>query len=139
MKYGSLILEKKEYVYLKRILNISGYAENQEIQKCLMNLSEELKTALIVNEEDMPKDVIRFNSTVTVAFNNGIEKTVKLVFPIDKDVKNNKISVLTPMGSALIGYSEGDSIIWDFPNGLQQITIAKVQQQETYSGIDIII
>ena len=43
------------------------------------------------------------------------------------------------MGSALIGYAEGDSIIWDFPNGIQQITIAKVQQQETYSGIDIII
>ncbi|WP_178989292.1 GreA/GreB family elongation factor [Winogradskyella schleiferi] len=139
MKYGSLILEKKEYVYLKRILNISGYAENHEIQKCLLALFEELKSAHIVDEEDIPKDVIRFNSIVKVAFNNGIEKTVQLVIPMDKDVKNNKISVLTPMGSALIGYSEGDSIIWDFPNGIQQITIAKVQQQETYSGMDIII
>jgi regulator of nucleoside diphosphate kinase len=139
MKYGSLILEKKEYVYLKRILNISGYAENHEIQKCLLKLSEELKTAQIVDEEDMPKDVIRFNTIVTVAFNNGIEKTVQLVIPMDKDVKNNKISVLTPMGSALIGYSKDDSIIWDFPNGTQQILISEVSQQETYSGIDNVI
>ena len=138
MKYGSLILEKKEYVYLKRILNISGYAENHEVQKCLMKLSDELKTAHIVDEEDMPKDVIRFNSTVMVAFNNGIEKTVQLVIPIDKDIKNNKISVLTPMGSALIGYSKDDSIIWNFPNGTQQITIKEVQQQEIHSGIDIV-
>ncbi|WP_179344998.1 GreA/GreB family elongation factor [Winogradskyella ursingii] len=139
MKYGSLILEKKEYVYLKRILNISGYAEDHEIQKCLMNLSEELKTAYIVDDEEMPKDVIRFNSTVTVTFNNGIEKTIQLVTPIDKDVKNNKISVLTPMGSALIGYSKEDSIIWNFPNGTQQITIKGVEQQVTHSGIDIVI
>ncbi|MBO6881636.1 MULTISPECIES: GreA/GreB family elongation factor [Winogradskyella] len=139
MKYGSLILEKKEYVYLKRILNISGYAEDHETQRCLMNLSEELKTAHIVDEEDMPKDVIRFNSTVTVTFNNGVEKTLQLVIPMDKDFQNSRISVLTPMGSALIGYSEGDSIIWDFPNGTQQITISKVQQKETYSGIDIVI
>ena len=104
-----------------------------------MNLSEELKTAHIVDEEDMPKDVIRFNSTVTVTFNNGVEKTLQLVIPMDKDFQNSRISVLTPMGSALIGYSEGDSIIWDFPNGTQQITISKVQQKETYSGIDIVI
>ncbi|MTE25657.1 GreA/GreB family elongation factor [Winogradskyella ouciana] len=139
MKYGSLILEKKEYVYLKRILNISGYAEDHETQRCLINLSEELKTAHIVDEEDMPKDVIRFNSTVTVTFNNGVEKTLQLVIPMDKDFQNSRISVLTPMGSALIGYSEGDSIIWDFPNGTQQITISKVEQQETYSGIGIVI
>ena len=139
MKYGSLILEKKEYVYLKRILNISGYAENFETQRCLIKLSEELKTAHIVDEEDMPKDIIRFNSTVTVAFNNGVEKKIQLVIPMHKDVKNNKISVLTPMGSALIGYSEGDSIIWDFPNGTQQITITDVNQQETYSGFDLVI
>ncbi|MBC3846331.1 GreA/GreB family elongation factor [Winogradskyella echinorum] len=139
MKYGSLILEKKEYVYLKRILNISGYAENHEIQKCLMKLSEELRTAHIADEEEMPKDVIRFNSIVTVAFNNGIEKTVQLVIPTNKDVKNNKISVLTPMGSALIGYSQEDAIIWNFPNGTQQITVKEVKQHETFSDMDIVI
>jgi regulator of nucleoside diphosphate kinase len=139
MKYGSLILEKREYVYLKRILNISGYAEDHETQKCLMKLSEELKTAHIVDEEEMPKDVIRFNTKVKVILNSGLEKTLQLVIPIERDLAKNKISVLTPMGSALIGYSKDDTIEWDFPNGKQQIKIAEVTQEETFSGIDIII
>lgn len=139
MKYGSLILEKKEYVYLKRILNISGYAEDHETQKCLMALAEELKTAHIVDEDEMPYDVVRFNSKVKVVFESGLEKTMQLVIPMDKDVSKNKISVLTPMGSALIGYSNNDVIEWDFPNGKQKIKIAEVIQEETFNGIDIVI
>ncbi|WP_431134619.1 GreA/GreB family elongation factor [Psychroserpens mesophilus] len=139
MKYGSLILEKKEYVYLKRILNISGYAEDHDTQKSLMKLSEELKTAHITDDEEMPYDIIRFNSKVTVVFSNGIEKTIQVVIPMDKDVNTNKISVLTPLGSALIGYSKGDTILWDFPNGKQHVKITEVVQEETLSGIDIVI
>lgn len=139
MKYRSLILEKKEYVYLKRILNISGYVEDHETQKCLMLLGEELKSAHIVDNKDMPNDVIRFNSKVTVKFNNGLEKTVQLVIPIDRSVRENKISILTPMGSALIGYAEGDLIDWYFPNGKQQIRIIDVTQEEIFSDTDIVI
>lgn len=139
MKYGSLILEKKEYVYLKRLLNISSYDEDHNTQKCLTNLSQELKSAHIVDEEEMPQDIIRFNSNVTVAFENGIEKTVQLVVPVKRDSKNNKISILTPMGSALMGYSEDDSIAWDFPNGKHKITIMKVSQEEHFKGIDLVL
>ncbi len=139
MKYGSLILEKKEYVYLKRILNISGYAEHHETQKCLMKLSEELKTAHIVDEEEMPFDVIRFNSLATVVFSNGTVKTVQVVVPMDKDLKQNKISVLTPLGSALLGYSKDDSILWDFPNGKQYLKIVEVKQKNTFSDVDLAI
>ena len=139
MKYGSLILEKKEYVYLKRLLNLSGYEGDQGTQKCLTNLTEELKTAHIVDEEDMPQDIIRFNSLVTVAFDNGVEKTVQLVIPIDRDLKTNKISILTPMGSALIGYSQDDSIDWDFPNGKHKIKILEVRQKINLRGIDLVL
>tara|TARA_R110002049_G_scaffold159800_3_gene324834 strand:- start:8139 stop:8606 length:468 start_codon:yes stop_codon:yes gene_type:complete len=138
MKYGSLILEKKEYVYLKRILNISGYAEDHETQKSLMKLYEELKTAHIVDEAELPHDIIRFNSKVTVVFENGMEKIIQLVIPIDKDVNKSKISVLTPIGSALMGYSEGDTIIWDFPEGKTQLTIAKVIQERKITNIDLV-
>ncbi|WP_445730948.1 GreA/GreB family elongation factor [Mariniflexile sp.] len=139
MKYGSLILEKKEYVYLKRILNISGYAGDHETQKSLMKLSEELKTAIIVDAKEMPQDIIRFNSKVTVVFDNHLEKTVQVVIPMDKDMNKNKISILTPMGSALIGYSKDDTIEWEFPKGKQHIKIVEVTQEETFSGMDTVI
>jgi len=125
MKYGSLILEKKEYVY------ISGYAEDFETQKSLQRLSKELKNAQIVNEADMPEDVIRFNSKIMVISENGWEKAIQLVIPPDRDAKQNKISILTPMGAALFGYSEGDAIEWDFPSGEQKLKIIRVIQENT--------
>lgn len=139
MKYGSLILEKKEYVYLKRILNVSGYANDFEAQKSLLKLSEELKSAHIVDEEDMPQDVIRFNSKVTVVSDTGWEKTLQVVNPTDRDSKKDKISVLMPMGAALIGYSNNDTVVWDFPGGKQELKITNVTQEETLSGIEDIV
>ncbi|MWW25036.1 GreA/GreB family elongation factor [Algibacter lectus] len=139
MKYGSLILEKREYVYLKRILNVSSYAGDFEIQKSLQKLSEELKEAQIVDNEKMPSDIIRFNSKATLIFENGIEKTLQLVIPTERDVNKNKVSILAPMGAALIGYAEGDTIIWDFPGGRHHLKIAHVNQEETVKGLNLVI
>lgn len=139
MKYGSIILEKKEYVYIKRILNISGYVGNHEIQKSLVKFTEELKTAHILDEAEMPNDVARLNSFVTVTSDNNWEKTIQIVEPSEKDIKNNKISILTPMGAALMGYSKDDIIEWDFPKGKQRIKITQVTQKETFTPIEIVL
>tara|TARA_R100000306_G_scaffold5273_2_gene7745 strand:- start:65837 stop:66265 length:429 start_codon:yes stop_codon:yes gene_type:complete len=136
MKYGSLILEKKEYVYLKRILNISGYAEDFQTQKSLQKLSDKLKTAQVVDEIDIPEDVIRFNSKIMVYSENGWEKAIQLVIPSEKDNKQDKISILTTMGAALIGCSEKDTIEWDFPSGKQQIRIVTVIQDSKTKRIN---
>lgn len=137
MKYGSLILEKKEYVYLKRILNISGYAEDFETRKAEERLLNELKSAMIVDELDMPEDVVRFNSLVTVSSSKGWKKSLQLVIPSEKDLKCDKISILTPIGSALLGYSEEDTFEWDFPNGRQQLKIEVVKQDENQKRIEV--
>ncbi|QCE43551.1 transcription elongation factor GreAB [Psychroserpens sp. NJDZ02] len=139
MKYGSLIIEKKEYVYLKRLLNISGYGDDNEVKKSLVKLSEELKTAQIVNEEDVPKDIVRFNSLVRIASDNGWEKELQVVIPMEKNVTLNKVSVLAPMGAALLGYSKDDIINWSFPGGEQKIKIIDVKKEENLKAIDVII
>ena len=97
----------------------------------------ELKNAQIVNAVDMPKDVIRFNSRIMVYSENGWEKSIQLVIPQDKDAKQDKISILTPMGAALFGYSEGDTIEWDFPSGKQVIKIVAVLQDENEKKLEI--
>ena len=139
MKYGSLILEKKEYVYLKRILNISGYVGDFEIQKSFQRLHQELKSAHIVDETEIPKDVIRFNSKVKVKSNNGWERVIQIVSPVDKDVEQGKVSILTPMGSALFGYSESDVIDWNFPSGMQKLEIVAVSQDELLGKIEVFV
>jgi regulator of nucleoside diphosphate kinase len=139
MKYGSLILEKKEYVYLKRILNISGYSGDHEIQKSLSKFAEELKTAHILDEEEMPDDVVRLNSTVKVKSGSDWEKTLQIVQPSEKDMKSNKISILTPMGAALFGYSVDDVLLWDFPNGIKELKIIEVAQETHNKNFDVLI
>jgi len=139
MKYGSLILVKKEYVYIKRILNISGYAGDQDIQKSLAKFAEELKTAHILDEEEMPEDIVRLNTIVTVTSGNDWEKTIQIVQPSEKDVKNNKISILTPMGAALFGYSVDDIVQWDFPTGMKELKIIEVAQQAQVKNLEVLI
>lgn len=139
MKYGSLILEKKEYVYLKRMLNISEYENEFENKKALKKLTEELNQAHIVDDADMPKDVIRFNSKVTLFFENELEKTFQVVTPLNNDVSNSKVSVLAPMGAALLGYSEGDTVVCNFTQGKLELKVIKVEQETVFKNIDVAI
>ena len=139
MKYENIILEKKEYVYLKRLLNLNTYTNNSDTQSSIQRLIEELKTAQIVDEIEMPEDVIRFNSNVKVVAENGWENTLKIVVPSEKNVKEHKISVLSPIGIALFGYSENDELVWDFPGGQRKIKIVTVKQDETHKRIEVLL
>ncbi|SMC44540.1 GreA/GreB family elongation factor [Cellulophaga tyrosinoxydans] len=139
MKYGNLTIEKTEYVLLKRFINLSGFQKDSTVKKSILKLAEELKHAIICDKNDMPKDVIRFNSIITIQTNTNWTKEFQLVLPTDSDIKSNKISILTPMGAAVIGYAEGDTILWDFPSGEQQLKVSKVQQKESQIDIDVLL
>ncbi|MUH37148.1 transcription elongation factor GreAB [Zobellia amurskyensis] len=138
MKYGGLVIEKKEYVLLKRFMNLSGYYKDKTLRKSVEKLVGELESAQIHDEAEMPEDVIRFNSTITIASENGWRKKFKLVIPTESDVNSNRISILTPMGAAVIGYAQGDTLIWDFPAGEQRMLIERVDQEHKYINIDSI-
>ena len=139
MKYGNLTIEKTEYVLLKRFINLSGFQKDSTVKKSILKLAEELKHAIICDKNDMPKDVIRFNSIITIQTNTNWTKEFQLVLPTDSDIKSNKISILTPRGAAVIGYAEGDTILWDFPSGEQQLKVSKVQQKESQIDIDVLL
>ena len=82
------------------------------------NLVSELERADVVESRDIPPDVVTMNSRV--AFEdvaNGKLTEVTIVFPQDADVQAGKVSVLAPVGTALLGLTEGDSIVWPFPDG----------------------
>ena len=137
MKYGSLVLEKKEYVFLKRLLNVSGYYKDQNTKDSLKKLSTEISSARIIDNEDMPIDVIRLHSTVSVTYGNR-QMEFQLVVPTERDIAANKISVLSPMGAAVIGYAKGDVVSWNFSNGAKELTITHVKQAERPVDIDVL-
>ncbi|MCG2429825.1 GreA/GreB family elongation factor [Aequorivita xiaoshiensis] len=138
MKYGNLILEKKEYVFLKRLLNVSGYYKDENTKESLKKLSTEMTVARICDNDEMPDDVIRFNSVVTVKSVTW-ENQFQLVIPTERDIVANKISILAPMGAAVMGYAQGDSVIWKFPNGSKELLITSVNQAEKPIDIDVLL
>ena len=138
-KYGNLVIEKKEFVLLKRFMNLSGYYQDDILRTSVKKLVGELETALIFDETEMPEDVIRFNSAITITSKNDWQRKFKLVMPNKSDVKNHQVSILTPMGAAVIGYAEGDSLKWEFPSGEQQLTIEKVEQENKFININSVL
>ncbi|HMM54686.1 MAG TPA: nucleoside diphosphate kinase regulator [Candidatus Desulfobacillus sp.] len=82
------------------------------------DLAEELSLATVIPMERMPGDVVRMHSRVTYRDeHSGERREVVLVYPEEADPASGKISVLAPVGSALLGLKEGQSIEWPFPDG----------------------
>ncbi|RVD31816.1 nucleoside diphosphate kinase regulator [Mesorhizobium sp. M4B.F.Ca.ET.017.02.2.1] len=80
-------------------------------------LLAELERARIVADGWVSAGTVRMGSTVTFKPDTGDRKTVTLVFPGDADISEGKVSILTPIGTALIGLSAGQSIMWTARDG----------------------
>lgn len=81
-------------------------------------LEAELGRATIVEPKDMPSTVVTMNSTVNFIVESTQEEFTKtLVYPKNADANDDKISILAPVGSALLGLSQGDEIEWPKPSG----------------------
>ena len=82
------------------------------------HLESELERADIVDAREVPPDVVTMNSRVVFEdATTGNRAEVTIVFPQDADLERGRISVLAPVGTALLGLAEGDSIVWPFPDG----------------------
>jgi len=101
----------------------------------LSSLERELDRGHVVEPEDIPKDVITMNSRII--FTDVASKetmTVSLVFPSDADFEKKKISILSPIGTALLGYRIGDTIEWKVPSGTKRLRIDEVIYQPEAAG-----
>lgn len=99
-------------------------------------LEAELERAEIVVPADVPPTVVSMNSTVRFRVaSTGREFTLTLVYPHDMDGKGDKISILAPVGSALLGLSQGDTIEWPKPGGgTLQVRLEEVVYQPERAG-----
>lgn len=82
-------------------------------------LLDELERAEIVPDDALPGDVIGMGSEVAFRDETGDrERTVRLVYPADANIDGGRVSILTPVGAALLGLRTGDSIEWPMHDGL---------------------
>jgi len=131
MKYGKIIVEENERALLQNIIGMDQSYRDQIYQASLEKLKREFVLADILNDNEMPEDVVRFNSVVTIETPWNVKRSYQIVVPEKSDIRNNKISVLAPMSLSLFGYAEGDAIEWQFPTGTDSIKIVKVVQRRS--------
>lgn len=93
------------------------------------DLLYELERARVIDDGEVPNDIVRMGSTVRYRTDTGQEPTVTLVYPVDADIAEGRISVLTPVGTALVGLRVGQSITWrDRLHKRHMLTVLAVTQ-----------
>ncbi|WP_139974370.1 nucleoside diphosphate kinase regulator [Ochrobactrum sp. CGA5] len=100
---------------------LMGLASNvsERLEEIAEELMIELDRAKVVPAKRLPQNVIHMGSTVEFRSNDGQERRVTLVYPGEADIAQGKISILTPIGTALIGLAPGQSISWTARDGKQ--------------------
>lgn len=119
-----IVVTERDYTLISRFINanakkISNYS--------YLRLLEELKEANIVAGDQPPSGVIGLNSEVTLFENTlGKELKVTLVMPSKTDPQQNRVSIFSPLGIALIGYHEGDVVEWEVHGAVRQYKVLRV-------------
>ena len=121
----------------KRLLDLIREAQSGEYRKSiyLEDLRGELERAQIVAPQDIPADVITMNSTVALTdLDTNEEETYTLVYPEQADSAQAKVSILAPIGTAMLGYRAGDVFEWEVPAGKRRLKVTKIHYQPEASG-----
>ena len=101
----------------------------------LAKLQGELQKAEIVDAKDIPADVVTMRSRVELTdLDTGKMEVYTLVFPEEADTTQGKISVLAPIGTAVLGYRLGDEFEWEVPAGVRRLRVSKVLYQPEAEG-----
>ena len=127
-------LTKNDYTRIYKAITDAKNSKtinSNEAEKLLSELSK----AEIVPSEKIDKDVVTMNSEVKLFFENTQKvQSFKIVYPQDANLKENKISIFSPIATALIGYKIGDEIEWIVPGGITKIKIVDLIYQPEAAG-----
>ena len=123
---NNLVLRKDDYSLLVSYLN-NARRQSTFDRRNAEELTAELKKATVVNKNDFPKDVVRLNSRVRIkAEGKSEEMELILVTPDKANIKEKRISIMAPIGTALIGFRQGQKVKWKVPAGNKTFMILEV-------------
>ena len=126
MMQGQIRVTENDMAALEALI-IHGRVSLRRDMYHLEDLGQELERAEVVADGEVPPDVVTMNSTARVRdLTTGATAVYTVVFPADADVASNRISVLAPVGTALIGYRRGDEVEWRTPGGARRLLIEEV-------------
>ena len=123
---NNLVIRKDDYSLLTSYLN-NARMQSTFNRRDAEDLQAELKKAKLVNADDFPNDVVGLNSKVRIkADGKNHEMELTIVTPDKANIKEKKISIMAPIGTALIGFRQGQKVKWKVPAGNKTFTILEV-------------
>ncbi|MEN6356184.1 MAG: nucleoside diphosphate kinase regulator [Armatimonadota bacterium] len=134
MNKRAIFITEYDSQRLQALIDNPGALEHRQPEN-LSSLNDELARAQIVAPKDIPPDVVTMNSVVHLTdIETGEEETYTLVFPSDADISESRLSVLAPIGTAMLGYRTGDTFTWSVPGGERHLRVKEVLYQPEASG-----
>lgn len=133
MAKKKIYITESDKIKLEKIIQESLH-QNIYKEEYIKSLLAEIEIAKVVKPKAVPKDVITMNSKVCLVSPEGDEEEYTLVFPNEANVMENKISILAPVGTAMIGYKAGDIIEWPVPDGIIKFKVKEILFQPEASG-----
>lgn len=134
-KEATIRITEVDLARLRKLIEIARDKGGDSNRSYLNRLEYELEGAEVVDPKGIPSDAITMRSTVRLKdLDNGKEMVYSLVFPTEADTDKGKISVLAPVGTAMIGYRVGDTIEWEVPSGLRRLKVKEILYQPEASG-----
>ena len=130
----AIYITEYDIVRLRNLLEdakATGYRGRDDLKE----LEAELNRGTVVAPQEVPGDVITMNSKARlIDLDTGEEMIYTLVFPDDADIDQNKISVLAPIGTAMLGYRVSDTFEWQVPEGLRRLSVEEILYQPEAAG-----
>lgn len=134
-KNGGIVLSEMDYLRIKEHIQNFRLQGDARMAGYINNLESELNRAVVVPPEKIEDDVVTMNSTVRLLdLHTRDESVYTLVYPYEANIDQNKISVLSPIGCALIGYRVGEVVDVKVPSGIRQYRIQELVYQPEAAG-----
>jgi regulator of nucleoside diphosphate kinase len=129
MNHDNIVITAADHAELSSVVALAGKISSR--MKFEMRLLEnELRRAQIVEADDLSRDVITMNSRAELVDLETKERIqFTLVLPGDANIDEGKISVLAPLGTAMLGHRVGDEFLWHVPHGIRRLKVIEVYFQ----------
>ncbi len=130
---NNLVLRKEDYALLMSYLKHADAQSTFNKQEA-DDLKAELDKATLVESDKFPLDVVGMYSKVTI-LEEGKNKPMEIIIvkPEEADIKEKKISIMAPIGAALIGFRKGRTVKWKVPGGMKTFTIVDVMNETIHA------
>lgn len=126
-----IYITAEDFQVLTQLVETRLRQNGAKVPRSLEKLQDELKRAVILDSSALPPEVVSLHSHVRLRdLETGEVESWTLTHPDHADAAKERLSILAPVGTGILGFSEGDEVDWETPGGLRRLKIEQVEHRK---------